>query len=105
MMHSHHFKNGTFSVRNYFNGVLLYYKHLCQRGRDSVVKGELYKGTSKSMEGFAARVVMKLAREEGMKIAVHWQDSDSSSAKPVAEWFPECKIMICGGHTMQAKLT
>ena len=29
-----------------------------------------------------------------MKLAVHWQDSDSSSAKPVAE----CKIMICGGH-------
>ena len=33
-----------------------------------------------------------------MKLAVHWQDSDSSSAKAVAECFPECKIMICGGH-------
>ena len=85
-------------MRNYYNGALLYYKHLCQRGRDNIVEGELYKGTSKSMEGFAAWEVMHQAREEGMKLAVHWQDSDSSSAKPVAECFPECKIMICGGH-------
>ena len=98
MTRGYHSKNGTFSVRNYYNGALLYYKHLCQRGRDNIVEGELYKGTSKSMEGFAAREVMHQAREEGMKLAVHWQDSDSSSAKPVAECFPECKIMICGGH-------
>ena len=98
MTRGYHSKNGTFSVRNYYNGALLYYKHLCQRGRDNIVEGELYKGTSKSMEGFAAREVMHRAREEGMKLAVHWQDSDSSSAKPVAECFPECKIMICGGH-------
>ena len=100
----HHSKNGTFSVRNYYNGALLYYKHLCQRGRDSIVQGDLDKGTSKSMEGFAAQVVMNQAREEGMKIAVHWQDSDSSSAKPIAECFPECKIMICGGHAGKAHL-
>ena len=100
----YHSKNATFSVRNYYNGALLYYKHLCQRGRDSIVEGELYKGTSKSMEGFAARVVMSQAREEGMKIAVHWQDSDSSSAKSIAECFPECKIMICGGHAGKAHL-
>ena len=98
MTRGYHSKNGTFSVRNYYNGALLYYKHLCQRGRDNIVEGELYKGTSKSMEGFAAREVMHRAREEGMKLAVHWQDSDSSSAKAVAECFPECKIMICGGH-------
>ena len=98
MTRGQHSKNGTFSVRNYYNGALLYYKHLCQRGRDNIVKGELYKGTSKSMEGFAAQEVMHQAREEGMKLAVHWQDSDLSSAKPVAECFPECKIMFCGGH-------
>ena len=98
MTRGYHSKNGTFSVRNYYNGALLYYKHLCQRGRDNIVEGELYKGTSKSMEGFAAQEVMHQAREEGMKLAVHWQDSDSSSANAVAQCFPECKIMICGGH-------
>ena len=98
MTHGHNSKNGTFSVRNYNNEALLYYKHLCQCGRDNIVKGELYKGTSKSMEGFAQPEVMNQAKEEGMKFAVHWQDSDSSSAKPVAKCFPECKIMICGGH-------
>ena len=50
------------------------------------------------MEGFAAREVMHRAREEGMKLTVHWQDLDSSSAKAVVECFPEYKIMICGGH-------
>ena len=104
MTRGRHSKNGTFSVRNYYNGALLYYQHLCQRGRDDIVGGELYKGTSKSMEGFAAREVMNRAREEGMKLAVHWQDSDSSSAKPVAENFPECKVMICGGHAGRAHL-
>ena len=39
-----------------------------------------------------------------MKRAVHWQDSDSSSAKAVVECFPECKIMICGGHASKNHL-
>ena len=35
MTRGYHSKNGTFSVRNYYNGALLYYKHLCQCGRDN----------------------------------------------------------------------
>ena len=57
MTHGFHLKNFTFSVRNYFTGALLYYKHICQRGRDTVIKDGLYPGTSKSMEGHAARVL------------------------------------------------
>ena len=30
--------------------------------------------------------------------AVQWQDSDSSSSKTVKECFPNCEVMICGGH-------
>ena len=41
----------TFTIRNYFNGALLYYHHLCQKGRDKIVEGDLYLGTSKSAEG------------------------------------------------------
>ena len=44
MTPGHFSKNGTFSVRNYSNGgALLFYKHLCQRGRDNIIEGELYK--------------------------------------------------------------
>lgn len=93
-----HSKNGTFSVPNYMNGALLYYMHLCQKGSDDVINEDLYGGTSKSMEGFAARRIMTLAKEEGMNIAVQWQDSDASSAKHIKECFPDCRIMICGGH-------
>ena len=50
-----HSKNATFTIRNYLNGALLYYQHLCQKGRDHVIE-ELYKGTSKSSEGYAARI-------------------------------------------------
>ena len=35
MTRGFHSRNSTFSVRNYFNGAVLYGKHLCQSGRDS----------------------------------------------------------------------
>ena len=38
------------------------------------------------------------AKEEGMDVAIHWQDADSSSAKAVREIFPKAEIMLCGGH-------
>ena len=74
-------QNATFTIRNYLTGALLYYHHLCQKGRDKVIEEELYRGTSKSAEGFAARVTFQKAKKEGMHVAAHWQDADSSSAK------------------------
>ena len=58
----------------------------------------MYKGTSKSAEGYAARITFQKAKEEGMQVAVHWQDADSSSAKAGSEVFPDAEVMICGGH-------
>ena len=84
------------------NGALLYYHHLCQRGRDKMMDEELYKGTSKSAEEYAARITFRRAKEEEMQVAVHWQDADSSSAKAVSEVFPDAEIMICGGHAGRA---
>ena len=78
------------STTNYLNGALLYYHHLCQRGRDKVIEEDLYKGTSKPAEGYAARIAFQKAKEEGMQVAVHWQDADSSSAKAVSD----AEIMI-----------
>ena len=95
-------KNATFSIRNYLNGALLYYHHLCQKGSDNVVEGGLYPGTSKSAEGFAARLTFQRAKEEGMGVSIHWQDADSSSAKSVREVYPNAQIMICGGHAGRA---
>ena len=97
-----HSKNATFSVRNYLNGALLYYHHLCQKGSDNVVEGGLYRGTSKSAEGYAASITFQRAKEEGMEVAIHWQDADSSSAKAVREVYPEAQIMMCGGHSGRA---
>ena len=59
-----HSKNATFTIRNYLNGALLYCHHLCQKGRDEVIEEELYRGTSKSSEGFAARVTFQKGKEE-----------------------------------------
>ena len=97
-----HSKNFTFSIRNYFTGALLYYQHLCQSGSDDIVEGDLYQGTSKSMEGHSASNTFRKAKEEGMEIAVHWQDADSSSAKSVREVYPNADIMICSGHVGRA---
>ena len=93
--------HATFSIRNYFNGAL-YRKHLCQSGRDNIVKEELYQETSKSAEGYAAFLTFRKAKEEGMNIAVQWQDADSSSSNAVTEHFPDAKVMICGGHAGRA---
>ena len=67
-------------IRNY-----LYYH---QKGRD---KSDLYLGTSKSAEGYAARITFQRAKEEGMDVAIHWQDADSSSAKAV---IPEANHVV-----------
>ena len=97
-----HSKNATFTIINYLNGALLYYQHLCQKGQDHIIEGKLYKGTSKSSEGYAARITFLRAKEEGMQVAVHRQDADSSSAKSVREVFPDAQIIICGGHAGRA---
>ena len=87
-----HSENATFTIRNYLNGALLYYHHLCQKGRDKIVEGGLYPGTSKSAEGYAARITFQRAKEEGMDVAIHWQDADSSSSKAVREIFPKAEL-------------
>ena len=97
-----HSKNATFSIRNYQTGALLYFMHVSQKGRDRIIEEELYKGTSKAAEGFAARATLKKAKEEGMQIAIHWQDADSSSSNAVTEMFPTAEIMVCGGHAGRA---
>ncbi|XP_064386971.1 uncharacterized protein LOC135335416 isoform X2 [Halichondria panicea] len=97
-------KNSTFTIRNYFNGALLYFIHLCQKGRDHIIEEPLYKGTSKSTEGYSATQLMNVARTEGLNIEVHWQDGDSSSSKRVLEVFPGAKIMLCGGHAAKSHL-
>ena len=96
--------DGTWQTRGWHskNASLLYYHHLCQKGRDKVIQEELYLDTSKSAEGFAARVTFTRARGEGMRVDVHWQDADSSSSNAVSEVFPDAKIMICGGHSGRA---
>ena len=72
------------------------------RRADKIVEGDLYLGTSKSAEGYAARVTFQRAKEEGMDVAIHWQDADSSSAKAVREIYPKAEIMLCGGHAGRA---
>ena len=47
------------------NNSVLYYKHLCQRG-----KGPLYEGTSKSMEGVAARDIFNPRRACAARVTV-----------------------------------
>ena len=39
--------------------------------------------------------------EEGINIAIHWQDADSSS-NAMTERFPDAEIMISGGHAGKA---
>ena len=100
----YHSKNATFTIRNYANGALLYFVHLCQRGEHNLIDEPLYQGTSKSAEGYGASKLMKKAKEEGLQISVHWQDADSTASKHVKEVYPKASIMICGGHAGKSHL-
>ena len=102
MTRGFHSQNFTFHVRNYIRKSVLYYLHLCQRGKDNVCDEPLYQGTSKSCEGAAASVVFRQMRDEGMFVVTHWQDADSTSAREVANYFGSGKTMLCGGHYTRA---
>ena len=47
-------------------------------------------------------LTFRRAKEEGMEVAIHWQDADSSSAEAVSDAFTDAEIMICGGHAWRA---
>ena len=85
----YHRKNATFTIRNYANGALLYFVHLCQRGEDNLIDEPLYQGTSKSAEGYGASKLMKKAKEEWLQISVLWQDADSTASKHLKEVYPK----------------
>ena len=87
-------------MRNYENGGLLYYIHLCQRGRDKLSETPLYEGKSKSAEAYGANVLFGRAKQEGMVVAIQWQDGDSSSSNEVKNHFPDAEVMICAGHVL-----
>ena len=83
----------------------LYYVHLCQRGSMDVITDNLYPGTSKSCEGYAAEIAFKQAASDGMNVEVNWQDGDSSSEKAFHAAFPDkskSKVMLCSGHAGRA---
>ena len=97
-------QNCTFTIRNYMNNSLLYFVHLCMRGK-GVDQDQLYKGTAKGAEGHAADIAFGKAKEENMMIEVQWQDGDSSSAKAFRVHYPDedtSKVMLCGGHVARA---
>ena len=97
-------QNCTFTIRNYVTNSLLYFVHLCMRGKGSD-EDQLYQGTAKGAEGHAANIAFGQAKQEGMHIEVQWQDADSSSAKSFRQHYPDerkSQIMLCGGHVARA---
>ena len=98
-------KNHTFTLRNYLTNALLYYVHLCMKGKDRLVPGELYLGTSKAAEGYGAELAFEMAKNDNLHIEVHWQDGDSSTANAFRKFYPDeiaSKVFLCGGHVARA---
>lgn len=95
-------KNGSFIVKNYLTGGLLWFGHKCMRGNSE--DDDLFMGTAKSMEGILAGECYRQAKDEGCNIEVVWQDGDSSSQKSVEEVFgaEPRRVFKCGGHVGRA---
>lgn len=98
----HFSKNGSFIIKNYLTGGLLWFGHKCMKGASD--DDELYMGTAKSMEGVLADECCQQAKDEGCNIVVVWQDGDSSSQKSVEKVFGEepRRVFKCGGHVGRA---
>ena len=94
----HYSRNGTFTVRNNMTGALLYYYHICQKGKDKLCDEDVYKGTSKSAEGFGADRVFSLMDEDGINVECHVQDGDSTAGNALLKYFPNCHLLRCGNH-------
>ncbi|XP_031553407.1 uncharacterized protein LOC116290504 [Actinia tenebrosa] len=91
----------TFVILDFISGGILYYGHLCMRGKKSVCDTDLWEGTSKAAEGHLAYLLFKKAKEEGLNIALNWQDQDSTAEKSFRSIFPDGelnRVMLCGGH-------
>ena len=98
----HFSKNGSFIIKNYLTGGLLWFGHKCMKGDSE--DDELFQGTAKSMEGILADECYQQAKDEGCKVAVVWQDGDSSSQKSVEKVYGKepRKVFKCGGHVGRA---
>ena len=104
MTRGYHSKNFTYSIRNYLTGELLFRKHLCQKGSTCNSMEDLYKGTSKGAEGYAAQILFQQAKELGMMVSINWQDDDSSTSRAIREIYPDAEIMLCRGHEGRSHL-
>ena len=89
-----HSKNATFSIRNYMNGALLYYKHTCQKGKDVIVEGHLY-------------ILAPLNLQKDMPPVCHSKQPNRREWSllftgkmhgAVREEYPDAEIVFCGGH-------
>ena len=75
------------------------------KGKDKLVPGELYLGTSKAAEGYGAELAFEMAKNDNLHIEVHWQDGDSSTANAFRKFYPDevaSKVFLCGGHVVRA---
>ena len=95
----HFSKNGSFVIKNYLTGGLLWCGHKCMRGIYNVIEEELYEGTAKSMEGVLADQCYQQVKAEGCKVNTVWDDGDSTSRNTVSLHHPTAKVYKCGGHT------
>ena len=65
MTRGHHSQNFTFHMRDYFTNAIIYYQHLCHKGEDEILEDNLYEGTSKAAEGYAADIIAKASQGRG----------------------------------------
>ncbi|CAH1242432.1 Hypp6690 [Branchiostoma lanceolatum] len=73
------------------------------RGEDATTADiPLFDGTAKSAEGYGFELIWDELRSDGFELHVHWQDGDSSSEKSFDTFFPNGKVMYCGGHVGRA---
>jgi len=75
------------------------------RGENDICNSDLWRYTAKSAEGHLAYLLFKKAKEEGMTVALNWQDHDSTAELSCRSIFPNSelnRVMLCGGHVVRS---
>ena len=101
----HFAQNGTYVItdKDWLNA-LLAYKHASKRGtakEDGPADGEIWGGTSHSMEGHLSDLCCQDLRAAGVQLDKLWMDGDSSADTCFRRYFPDVVVRRCCGHKVK----
>ncbi|CAB4009242.1 Hypothetical predicted protein [Paramuricea clavata] len=92
-------KNGSFIVKNYFTGGILWYGHKCMRGKDDNIDEELFAGTSKQWKDVWLKSATRRPRMKDVMLKSFGKMlTQVQQMQSACKWHPKGEIYKFGGN-------